>query len=1176
MPYISNPLKHLSLVAFIVLPFLLPLPASADTIVPDTYIDDVQTWTLAQSPYLIPNSASADIMITASGTLNIEAGVVIKTNGARKFDVYGVLNILGAEGNPVLITLENDDGSPDFTINNSGRWGGFIFYPSSTGNLNYLQAKYTGFVQFPPGGPVIWNQGGNVTVNHSQFNRNFHVFLLRGGTTTVDHSLLDQNHVGFTFEGGDLSLTNSTISNSSDQSFISYGNANSFFARNNLFVNNRYNPFLNIAIDFDIASTSFIGGDVNAWRIGGSILTNKILPADTYALNGLIVESGGELTIEPGAIIKAQRGGYLIARGGILNMNGTKDNPIIFTSIADDSVGGDTNNDAATTDGHQFRTGGIQTETGGTANISHTFIKYGSGNAYIGPYNFAYGSLINTGGRMNVSNATIEEGNHTGVHHYSGTSTIENLLIQSGSYNNAIVYDFGELNVRQSSFQGPTSFYSLWNRENDGVPDVRFNYWGTPEGPYHPTQNATGTAAMIYGNALFIPFLTSPPADFAECCSSVLFIPGFMASDLYVQSDLSENQLWPPNSLLKSDVEKLMLNPIGDPITPGIYTKSPIFEAFGLNVYKSFIENMDNMIASGDIEEWLAFPYDWRKDIDEIVNNFTTIKKGDNFENRKLIDEAISLAQRSPTGKITIVGHSNGGLIGKELIKKLSSVGEADIVDKFVMIAMPQLGTPKTIASLLHGDQQVLLRGLLLDKELARQLGYDMQSAYNLLPSQKYFDIVADPVIGFQDSINQVFDYALAGFPQNISTYDDMSDFITSPYRGATIGEPTNVPNSLRSDLANSANLTINLLSDFEIPSSIKVYEIAGWGEDTIKGIDYRSKKENICSTQNSIYSCQIQNVWDRKLLMTRDGDGTVVIPSAINQVNTSEYYLNLFNQNAGFGINLKHHNILESSSALNLVSSIFTENLSTTSLPEYISVEKPIITSKSLQLSVHSPVSIEASDAQRKFTGVNTALSAEGFVFVKEEIPNSYYLEIADDKYIGLDEDGNYTIILQGNDVGTFTFDQEIIQDNNSIDSKSFINIPITPLTQATLNINGGILADNMDIDVNGDGTTDLQIQSSNKFNPIDYLNVMKFIIKSFGLEHSQETDLVVKIDNLIKYIQNGDIQKAASKAEIFVRKLNLKLAKIDEGESANRKLTEEEMLIVIQNLEEFILNLK
>jgi RHS repeat-associated protein len=64
----------------------------------------------------------------------------------------------------------------------------------------------------------------------------------------------------------------------------------------------------------------------------------------------IYIASGARVTIEPGAIVKFAEGTRLIIEdGGILDSLGTTENPVVFTSLEDDSVGGDTNLDGDAT-----------------------------------------------------------------------------------------------------------------------------------------------------------------------------------------------------------------------------------------------------------------------------------------------------------------------------------------------------------------------------------------------------------------------------------------------------------------------------------------------------------------------------------------------------------------------------------------------------------------------------------------------------------------------------------------------------------------------------------------------------------------------------------------------------------------------------------------------------------
>ena len=81
----------------------------------------------------------------------------------------------------------------------------------------------------------------------------------------------------------------------------------------------------------------------------GTVEVTENISSDTtwtsdviYEIQGrIIVEDGATLTIEPGTIIKAFAGTganasvLIVARGGMINANGTAASPIIFTSVAD-------------------------------------------------------------------------------------------------------------------------------------------------------------------------------------------------------------------------------------------------------------------------------------------------------------------------------------------------------------------------------------------------------------------------------------------------------------------------------------------------------------------------------------------------------------------------------------------------------------------------------------------------------------------------------------------------------------------------------------------------------------------------------------------------------------------------------------------------------------------------
>jgi hypothetical protein len=233
-----------------------------------------------------------------------------------------------------------------------------------------------------------------------------------------------------------------------------------------------------------------------------------------------------------------------------------------------------------------------------------------------------------------------------------------------------IIYIFNSIITNNLNF-------GIQNLANNII-EASNNWWGSENGP---RKSNTGEGDRITDLINFSPWKTKDPDKTNICCSNVLFIPGIEASRLYS----GNNTLWEPNR--NGDVVKLFLNDQGKSINNSIYTKDIIESAFSNvfnieRIYKSFIAMMNGVVAEKHINSWLAFPYDWRMSIEDVVYGKTKFATS----SVSLIDSVIELARGSKNGKVAIIAHSNGGLVAKLLVKALSEINKEDLIDQVIMI----------------------------------------------------------------------------------------------------------------------------------------------------------------------------------------------------------------------------------------------------------------------------------------------------------------------------------------------------------------------------------------------------------------------------------------------------------------------------------------------------------
>ncbi|MFA6295630.1 MAG: hypothetical protein WC666_04450 [Candidatus Paceibacterota bacterium] len=721
-----------------------------------------------------------------------------------------------------------------------------------------------------------------------------------------------------------------------------------------------------------------------------------------------------------------------------------------------------------------------------------------------------------------------------------------------------------EIKITNSSISDNT-LMAIQNGDTKSVNAVN-NWWGTEAGP------STIGVNKIRGLVEYAPWLSEDPFNIKpSCCSSILFIPGLEASRLYRNEywpklGTTTNTLWEPNR--NADVEKLFLDSNGSSTDKTIYSGGPIDSALGfVNIYESFIDYLDNLSKSKTINEWKAFGYDWRKPITEVVAGAEIRQLAGAVTTESLVQTVIDLAGRSKTGKVTLIAHSNGGLVAKYLVKTLVDMKKESLIDSVISVAVPYLGTPQAIAGLLHGDKQSMLGGLILKDSTARSLGVNMASTYSLLPSREFFSKMFSPTIVFAStSMNGINN---GSYSKEISSFEEQNRFITNSNSGRLNASSSDVSLPIKGNqyLTTAADIVHSILDPFSWPASIARFAIAGWNSPTMKGLVYDS---GIFCHGLLVTICDNAKHHATTTLM---GDGTVVVPSAV--YNAGEVaFVDLKTLSNQEDKNIDHANILEASSTRSAVDVIVTHNPAE---DNQVVIDKlkqiPGVTIGDLDyskepgflvLSTHSPVELHVYDSKGNHTGIipkpaSLSLDVEDglYTFTEEKIIGSKFESVGgteeDPEYQIYLPDNNekYSVVLNGTGVGEFTFNVDRIVNGSYVDKIEYARLPVTPLTiaettvlvqkvDATTTIPFASTSPVLNIDIDGNGKADIKVTPNIQFDPIVYLESIKTTISTLAGNSQKGLNLIKRIDKIEYLIKKGKIKQL----EKVVNKLDKKVS--------------------------------
>jgi hypothetical protein len=516
--------------------------------------------------------------------------------------------------------------------------------------------------------------------------------------------------------------------------------------------------------------------------------------------------------------------------------------------------------------------------------------------------------------------------------------------------------------------------------------------------------------------------LRGPEQNSGQNLEPVIIVPGIMGSRLNRVSDGEE--VWPNVDLMSFSnddgyLSSLILNDFGGQIR-GLEMKSPsVTDVEEIVIgditikrvgYGNLINNFINQgYASGT--DLFTVPYDWRLSLEDEVDRLNDV-----------VQTAIS---NSPSGKVSIIAHSMGGLLVKEYLNNLP---DTSFVDKLILAGVPQLGAPKAFKALNYGDNMGFeFAGKdVLNSDRIKTISQNMPGIYELLPSRKYIDVNGGYVKDFRSEVK-------------ILNYDETAQLMKDNGRNGSL---IDVADDFHQEIDNSQFNAQN------------VYNIVGCRQTkTIGGFN--------------IYDDEV------KIVLT-NGDGTVPLSSAFNLASGYNNYFVLNNET-----DINHTGLIRDEKTLALINNIISNQSDIA--PEGISTNTSDCTDefgwkdliKSFVFGVHSPVELHLYDSYGNHLGPNSNGDIE------LEIPGGSYEVIGEDKFAIVPATDVYDVAINAISTGKFGLEVENYAGTTKEEKITYLDIPLqtnNAIAKLTFTNTNGDLA--LKLDNEGDGIIDMLIQ--------------------------------------------------------------------------------------------------